>query len=637
MQGVVCSPRLGLASCRDSGASYKSLLGVKLKNSGLVSNRVQLYDRSVANVWVRINSAKKCKYNYGHPELKQLSQRCGSQKLGSDEVRRRVRCRSKVRSLQLELPEAEKLHQFLTKIYDAMGLQEYKLNQHVSISGTQLLMNMKGEWSFVWCMDGRYYERYEGPELTFEWAYDNIHSPWSADAAGRVSTLDLDDREVCLMASWIRTGYWLTEDGQKQLSITVEPQKPGSFSGEIEVSLHLRNSKVVAYLVVDSGTWLPARLSIKAFGSEDKWEYRDWQPIQPGSSIKFPRAITHSPPAGGSDVYFVRGVKVETWGKEMNGTQASCVYTLPSTALVARRTHSYPKTYMDNHLPPTVKMYHAESGHYLVRPIIDGQDIGYFIVDTGASSLTITSEAADKLKMYAFGEAYVTGVEGEVKCQFRRAKSFHIGPLTIEGPIFMEVPMAGVVRGISPVAGICGYDIFFHCIVEMSYKMGTLSFYDPSMYSLTSKIRDCQWQGMHMLENVPHVPACFNEEEAVFLLDTGAGGVDIIFHGRAVEKFRLNEILEIAGTASVKGINTSGKGLQVQYGVLESLEVAGVSFSKVKALFPAEGGCGSLDFSEYTAGVICGDLLRNLLVVLDYGKRRFALVQSKYVNTKSRI
>lgn len=63
-------------------------------------------------------------------------------------------------------------------------------------AGKQFLMNMEGQWSLIWCMDGRFYERYDGPELNFEWAYDGNQSPWSADAAGRVSILDLDDREV---------------------------------------------------------------------------------------------------------------------------------------------------------------------------------------------------------------------------------------------------------------------------------------------------------------------------------------------------------------------------------------------------------------------------------------------------------
>lgn len=64
-------------------------------------------------------------------------------------------------------------------------------------AGVQVLMGMEGQWRLTWNIDGRFYERYEGPELHFEWAYDGGLGPWCADAAGRVSSLDLDDREVC--------------------------------------------------------------------------------------------------------------------------------------------------------------------------------------------------------------------------------------------------------------------------------------------------------------------------------------------------------------------------------------------------------------------------------------------------------
>jgi hypothetical protein len=68
---------------------------------------------------------------------------------------------------------------------------------------------------------------------------------------------------------------------------------------------------------------------------------------------------------------------------------------------------------------------------------------------------------------------------------------------------------------------------------------------------------------MRMLENVPHVSATFNGHSALFLLDTGAGGVDVIFHGRAVEEFDLMSTVEPVGSARVKGISSSSGGIQV--------------------------------------------------------------------------
>jgi hypothetical protein len=45
---------------------------------------------------------------------------------------------------------------------------------------------------------------------------------------------------------------------------------------------------------------------------------------------------------------------------------------------------------------------------------------------------------------------------------------------------------------------------------------------------------------------------------------------------------------------------------------------------QVRALFSAKDT--ALDLSEYTAGVVCGDLLAEYLVILDYGSRKLALV-----------
>lgn len=71
------------------------------------------------------------------------------------------------------------------------------------------------------------------------------------------------------------------------------------------------------------------------------------------------------------------------------------------------------------------------------------------------------------------------------------------------------------------------------------------------------------FQALHLMESVPYVSATFNGHTAQFLLDTGAGGVDVIFHGRAVEEFDLLDSLQSESYAELMGINASGKGLQV--------------------------------------------------------------------------
>ena len=53
-------------------------------------------------------------------------------------------------------------------------------------------------------------------------------------------------------------------------------------------------------------------------------------------------------------------------------------------------------------------------------------------MDTGASGLVMTPRAATKLGLESFGELWVAGVGGSVQCQYRRAHTLTLGPLTIE-------------------------------------------------------------------------------------------------------------------------------------------------------------------------------------------------------------
>lgn len=63
-------------------------------------------------------------------------------------------------------------------------------------AGTQTLLGMEGQWRMTWTSKGQFWEQFDGSEMTLEWAYDGRNASWAADAAGRVSTLELDDREV---------------------------------------------------------------------------------------------------------------------------------------------------------------------------------------------------------------------------------------------------------------------------------------------------------------------------------------------------------------------------------------------------------------------------------------------------------
>lgn len=462
--------------------------------------------------------------------------------------------------------------------------------------------------------------------MAFDYGYDGKQSPWHADAGGHVSDLELDNLEACLSALWVRTGYWLTEEGQRKLVIGRQKKaflgRDAHATNELWLSISLKGKKVESYLLVDSKTWLPMRMELKAFGGIERWEFAGWQNVMPGISCKFATSTTYWPAAGGKHLYNVGSDGISCSKDHLE----TCVYTHPRTSLLPRYTPYYPRVQLDSSCPPSVKMIRARSGHHLVCPLIDGQNMGYFIVDTGASGLVISGKKANEVDMDAFGEVFVTGVEGKFKTRFRRGRCLQLGPVRIDFPIFIEAPSDDVVRGVTEaVSGICGYDIFCQSIVEMSSAECRMSFYDPLLYR--SLGFQTIWEVLYMLDNTPHTRAKFEGQSALLMLDTGAGGIDVIFHKRAVEEFNLLDILDWRGLAEVSGLGTGSGGIKVVHGILGSVEVAAQTFYGVKTLhFSVDEQ--ALDISIYTSGVLCGELILRHLAIFDYPNRRFAIVKT---------
>ena len=56
-----------------------------------------------------------------------------------------------------------------------------------------------------------------------------------------------------------------------------------------------------------------------------------------------------------------------------------------------------------------------------------------------------------------------------------------------------------------------------------------------------------------------------------------------------------------------------------------SVEVGGVSFERINAVFMPPSSVGGVDLSEWSAGLICSSLLRNCVCVFDYSRRRVSL------------
>jgi len=589
---------------------------------------------------------------------------------------------------------------------------------------------------------------------------------WETDFTGYTQRLALDDREAALLSGWTRCHFWAKPEARSFLRLELlssEDVEDGSESSGDEssessddafyVAASLRDGLLRAVIAIDKETHLPARMTARVCGDEERWTFAEWAPLSDFASFQngsdtgdacesgamVPGLTVLEGSAGGKQTFRVTGARrnsgvtekrKETFYRAPRRSAETKPLTQKKTATDktsnetgdASPARASPRnaggvSFVEG-VAPEVVIERARSSHVLVRPLIDGIDVGPFILDTGASGLVITKAAAEKLAACAsFGEVFVSGVSGKVPCRFRRASELRLGPLLVDRPVFMEMALGGIVSGAAdPVAGIVGFDAFKSAVVEVGPGGAPVRIYDPSTFKAHEK---WAWHEIALVSNVPHAYATFStvardttrdttlddDDDAspvtttvnddgtrgdtdrsrsrssvsgVFMIDSGAGGADAIFHKRAVDTLGLRSILPpppaggARGTSRVRGVGGSdgeSSGATRAYrGELEWLELvsnseqqtaangssarrdedvedvwtsvspfgrkneeneesvclgSGGRFERLDVLLAADAG---FDLSEHSVGLICANALNTRRVVYDVPNRRVALL-----------
>jgi predicted aspartyl protease len=268
--------------------------------------------------------------------------------------------------------------------------------------------------------------------------------------------------------------------------------------------------------------------------------------------------------------------------------------------------------------PAELETMRVFSGHVLVHPTIDGEDVGWFILDTGAGGTCIDSGVADELELPSFGQVLAVGAAGKTDAAFRRGKLFELGRLRFEDPIYVELDLEFLTAAFNEtIAGIVGYDVFARSLVEFDPTNGHASLYDPASYELARG----SWQPLVLDARTPAVQASFEgDHSAYFRLDTGAGSGNVVFHTPTVEKLGLLEDRKVAASGS-GGVGGSA----VTYtGELAWFELAGQRFERPTVGFATAKVGGLAD--RYTAGNLGQAFLQPFTLVLDYSNERIAFV-----------
>jgi hypothetical protein len=481
------------------------------------------------------------------------------------------------------------LDELLQNVRGALGtgtgdLQCQGETTYMGLSGAcRLLFDARG--SFLFELD---------TELPFTVGFDG-KTIWHRDTSGVARALELEEADRWKLVLWVLTGHWLHESRPVEVELLEAPQG----DGPARLALSLRGTPMRMELELDAQSWLPAELTYDDRAGGTTWSFGDWR-SGPGPALPY-------------DIAFSEADATEHSMRLQSVAPAPQFFRSPYE-LVASRPGGIS---FDAEAEPVLETERVATGHLIVHPLVEGEDVGWFIFDTGAGGMCIDPKVADELGLAELGETVAVGVAGKTTTGFRKGTSFELGPARLEDPTYVALDLSFLspIFGVD-VAGVVGYDLFARCVVEIETGSGTLALHDPQGYEL----RGTSWEELILDSNIPCVRASFEgDRSGVFRLDTGANGT-VSFHAPAVESFALLEGRELQNVM-VGGV---GGMAPAKTGPLEYFELAGHRFETPEVTFAlAEIGAFA---DHYTIGNIGHDLLAPFRMVLDYSHKRIAFV-----------
>jgi outer membrane lipoprotein-sorting protein len=479
----------------------------------------------------------------------------------------------------------------LARVRAAVGYERLSGHRHgVTTEGAARYRGVDTKHTFLFAPGGEFRHDIAGP-LGVVTGFDGA-TGWEVDASGMPRRMEFQDLENAQLGAWVQAGRWLAPDGP--FAVTLDASKTDD--RQVALGLALKGGLLEATLYVERATWLPARVTRRVPAGEEVIELSDYREVL---GFRFPHRYTRGV-AGVTNVFETRAVAPAAPAAR---ALFAPVRTRPDDAR------------WDASKPARVEARRTRSGHMLVRPLVNGRDVGWFVLDSGAGGMVIDPRAADGLGLRALGEVVAVGAFGPTKARFRAGDTFELGPLTVKGTRFMELDLAFLDRSFGvDVGGICGRDVFDRAVVEVVIAAESVGLHDPARY----RLEGAAWQELFFSGRNPAVRARFEgDREALFKIDTGSDRT-VSFHGPAVERHGL-----LAGRETRESHSTGVGGSQAsREGRLAWFELAGTRFESPEVEFAAARQGAFSD--AYTAGNIGAGFLREFRIVFDYSNRRVA-------------
>lgn len=432
--------------------------------------------------------------------------------------------------------------------------------------------------------DGRFHEEQTGG-ITNSEAFDG-RAGWRTDWSGRPEPLEGVELELARITRVVLSDRW--REPVIGVVVTRDSTNPGGYW------LATPDGRLRLRLDVDPVTKHPRRLTWASHLEVLVWDYSDFRRV---GDRNIPGRIVHR--AGAMPPFHW-----ELESASIAPVELTDVAPPPPPDDVR----------FDLHISPRLELRKAPTGHLFVRPRLNGRELGWFFVDSGAAESVLSARAADALGLAALGSVGVASVEKTEPGRIWRADSLTLGPVTLRSPWFVEFDLAPFEAAFQfPVDGIIGHNLFARVLVEFEPGGSALRLHDPAAWTGAAEF---VWYPLTLHQNIPCIQTRFEgERKAMFRLDYGAAGgsfANVLFHSPAT-----------AEPGFMDGRKTTPlaiPGLDAVEGQLRWFELGGRRFEELPVAFSRDTRGPQAD--PWIAGNIGAGLLHRFRVVLDLPGRR---------------
>ena len=283
----------------------------------------------------------------------------------------------------------------------------------------------------------------------------------------------------------------------------------------------------------------------------------------------------------------------------------------------------------DSTAPHALEVKRTTTGHLLVKVNLNGQDAGWWILDTGAGMSCIEKEFAEQMNLPDAGAITAKGMGGEKQTKLRTFDSLKLGGLHLEDGKLLELNLKpyGFLMGAGvQINGIVGHDCFMNGVFDIDLANAVVSVHDPKTFKLAPS--QGQWTSVKTVGRTPAVEGTIEgSEPGMFTLDTGSNE-GLLVHSRTVERLKLLENRK-TGTGMFGGV---GGAKAVKTGRLKSVTVGGCEMSDVSAAFAqAKDGASASDEVLATVGL---KFLSNFRMVINQSTDQIAFSRTTKPSTQ---